>query len=286
MVKDVMELKERIAQKRNQIEEAGPESGSHADLIEPPIEHDQQDPDAVILLVSSIVLKKQGRATFENLDELAADIKENGQIQPIVVKPINASKYQLIIGERRYRVIKELLKQKTILARLRHRDETPTDTRFFQLSENIQRDDYLPLELAAELADLKTETGFSDETIAQRIGKSRGYVSKFMRLGRAPDDIKRAIKEGVITAAEWFDHGKTLDMTTQGTDRQQAVQGRGRTPMVSITLDSAQSLALILQRLAESQSLSLIDANLKNKATKKQLQAILNSRATEILGAL
>ena len=281
-----MDLKERIAEKRKRTEVAGPESGNTVAPIKPPIQPDQQDPDAVILLVSSIVLKKQGRTTFENLDALAADIKEKGQIQPIVVKQITASKYQLVVGERRYRVIKELLKQKTILARLRNKDETPSDTRFFQLSENIQRDAYLPLELAAELADLKAEADFSDEQIAQRIGKSRGYVSKFMRLHRAPDDIKRAIKEGVITAADWFDNGKALDITVQGTHRQQAEQGRGRTSMVSITLESAQSLALILQRLAESQSLSLIDANLKNKATKKQLQAILNSRATEILGAL
>ena len=157
-------------------------------------------------MVSQIEVKVQGRKTFDDLEALASDIKAVGQLQPIVVKQIDAHRYRLVAGERRYRAISQILKQDTIRATIRRVDESESETRFVQISENTQRDDYIPLELATELADLKAETGFTIEQIASRIGKSKGFVSKYINLLNAPDEVKQAINSGDVSATAWFNN--------------------------------------------------------------------------------
>lgn len=261
------------------------------DVIQSPtivkhIHQEQQDPDAFVLSVSQIEVKQQGRRTFENLDELAEDIRSKGQLQPIVVKQIGPNRYRLIAGERRYRAISAILKQDTILARVRRVDESDADIRFVQLSENAQRDDYLPLELAHELADLKAQTGLTLEEIGQRIGKTKGFVSKFINLATAPDEVKQAIEAGHLTATAWFNNKAMVASQLKQPAKNQPPQAKVRTATLSITLDVAKDIAMILQKLAVDKELATIDADLSGKVTKKQLQAILLTRANEIAKAL
>jgi ParB/RepB/Spo0J family partition protein len=276
-----MNLKQRIADKRQQAEQGDIQS---AQVVN--IQQEQQDTDAVILSVSQIEVKKQGRHTFLSIEELALDIKSNQQLQPVVVKQIDNNRYRLIAGERRYRAINDVLKQDTILARIRRVDESDTDVRFVQLSENTQRDDYLPLELANELADLKQQTGLTIADIGQRIGKSKGFVSKFISLANASDEIKQAIEEGHLTATAWFNNKDLVTSQLQEPVKNTPPKAKVRAATLSITMDSAKDIARILQKLAVDKGLAEIDTNLTGKVTKKQLQAILVTRANEIAKAL
>ena len=281
-----MDLKEKIARKRQQASSnvTNAENNNQSAKI---IEYIQQDPDAVILMVNQIEVKPQGRTTFENLEELASDIKAIGQSQPIVVKQIESHRYRLVAGERRYRAISQILKQDTIRATIRRVDESETDTRFVQISENTQRDDYLPLELATELASLKTETRFTIDQIASRIGKSKGFVSKYINLLNAPEDVKQAIKSGEVSATAWFNNkDHVLQQLKDSQSASTPPNTKHRTATISVSLNAATDMAKILQRLADKNGLANIDVDLSGTVTKKQLQAILTSRTNEVLESL
>jgi len=284
-----MDLKEKIARKRKEASDDtdGIEDNCQSVKIIEYIPQDQQDPDAVVLLVSQIEVKAQGRTTFENLDELASDIKAIGQTQPVVVKQIDTHRYRLVAGERRYRAISQILKQDTIRASIRRVDEPEIDTRFVQISENTQRDDYLPLELAAELADIKNTTGFTIEQIALRIGKSKGFVSKYINLLDAPAEIINAIKRGEVAATAWFNNkDHVLQQIKEPLIGSVPPKTKKRTSSIAVSVDAAKDMAKILQMLADKNGLANIDIDLSGAVTKKQLQAILTSRTTEILESL
>ena len=283
-----MDLKEEIARKRAEANRTATDEGnSSPDQTIELIVQDQYDPDAVLLPVSQIEVKAQGRTTFKELEELAADIKSVGQLQPIVVKQIDAQRYRLVVGERRYRAISQILKQDMIRATIRRVDESEADTRFVQISENTQRDDYLPLELAAELADIKKETGLTIEQIASRIGKSKGFVSKYINLLNAPDDIKLAIESGAVSATAWFNNKAMVSQQIKdepsGPVPPKVTKRQATLP---VSIDIALDFARILQTLSKQKGLADIDIDLSGTVTKKQLQAILTSRTNEILESL
>jgi len=283
-----MDLKEEIARKRAQaISTNNDESNNPSAQIIDFIPQDQQDPDALVLMVNQIEVKEQGRKTFDDLEELALDIKAVGQLQPVVVKPIDGHRYLLVAGERRYRAISQILKQDTIRATIRNADETDLDIRFVQISENTQRDDYLPLELAEELADIKYAAGFTVEQIASRIGKSKGFVSKYISLLNAPEDVKQAIKRGEIPATAWFNNKDQVAQqlkNIQPSSLPPKVKNRNVT--MSISMDVALDFARLLQTLSKQKGLADIDVDLSGSVTKKQLQAILTSRTSEVLDSL
>ena len=285
-----MDLKEEIARKRAQASNitTHAETIQHNAQIVDLIKKDQQDPDAVVLMVDQIEVKAQGRKTFEDLEALALDIETVGQLQPIIVKQIDNNRYRLVAGERRYRAIKQILKQNTIRATIRRTDESETDIRFVQISENAQREDYLPLELASELADLKNETGFTIEKIASRIGKSKGFVSKYINLLDAPDEVKTAISTGEIAVTSWFNNKEQVSQQLKEPvhHSRQPPQTKTRNASMAISFDAARDMARILQTLANQNGLANIDVDLSGSVSKKQLQAILLTRTNEILNSL
>jgi len=283
-----MDLKEEIARKRAQANSADVDESKNASArIIDFIPQDLQDPDALVLMVNQIEVKEQGRKTFDDLEALALDIKTVGQLQPIVVKQIDAHRYRLVAGERRYRAISQILKQDTIRATIRRADESEIDTRFVQLSENTQRNDYLPLELAKELADIKYGAGFTSEQIALRIGKSKGFVSKYIGLLNASEDVKQAINSGEISATAWFNNKEQVTQQLKGGQPgSNPPKSKSRNATLSISIDVALDFARILQTLSKQKGLADIDVDLSAPVTKKQLQAILMSRSNEVLESL
>ena len=283
-----MDLKQRIALKRQQAEQPSQPDNLH--VIQTDVTDAVADQLALVLSIDSIEVKQQGRRSFDNLDALAEDIRNNGQLQPVIVKSLGANRYQLIAGERRFRAIRDILQQPTILARVRDMEESEHDLRFVQIAENAQREDYLPLELASELADLKAQTGMTIEQMAKRIGKSKGFVSKFIGLVTAPEPVRQAIAEGQLTATAWFNNKSLVNEQLAGnadsSEKAAPPQSKVRTASLPITLDAARDLARILQKLAADNGLAEIDVALNRKTTKKQLQAILVTRAREIADAL
>jgi ParB family chromosome partitioning protein len=142
---------------------------------------------------------KQPRTVFdeEQLNELAASIKEVGLLQPPVVRSIGGGKYQLIMGERRYRASK-LAGLKSIPVIIR---QTPDNQLLREaLVENIHRSQLNPLEEGAAYQQLLNDFGYTHDELADRLGKSRPAITNTMRLLNLPASVQRRVAAGVLTA--------------------------------------------------------------------------------------
>ena len=130
----------------------------------------------------------QPRSVFDpqRLAELAQSIRENGVIQPIIVRRVEDT-YQLVAGERRWRAAK--------IAQLSHVPvvvQDFADERLMEITliENIQREDLNPIEVAHAFERLNKEFGLSHDQIAQRTGKDRSTITNLLRLLKLPGDIQ------------------------------------------------------------------------------------------------
>jgi ParB family chromosome partitioning protein len=141
--------------------------------------------------------KYQPRHAFDEdkLDELAASIKAQGLIQPVVVRSIGPDRYELIAGERRWRAAKKAgLSEIPALVR-----NVPDQAVIaMALIENIQREDLSPLEEAQAFARLIEEFGLTHQQTADAVGRSRAAVSNLLRLLDLPDDVKRLLDQGKL----------------------------------------------------------------------------------------
>src|SRR5471032_861384 len=131
----------------------------------------------------------------DRLQELAASIKSQGVIQPIVVRPIGAQRYEIIAGERRWRAA-QLAGLTEIPAVIREvADEAAVA---MALIENIQREDLNPLEEARALHRLIEEFGLTHQAAATAVGRSRVAVSNLLRLMELTDEVKALLEQRSI----------------------------------------------------------------------------------------
>ncbi len=141
---------------------------------------------------------RQPREKFdiEELDNLAASVREHGIIQPLVVSPGRGGVYTLIAGERRLQAARKA-GLKTVPVVIRH----ATDQQLLELAliENIQRADLNAIEKAEAYQHLAKEFRLSHETIAARVGKSRVAITNTMLLLDASAAVKQALVDGKIT---------------------------------------------------------------------------------------
>jgi ParB family chromosome partitioning protein len=141
---------------------------------------------------------RQPREKFdiEELENLAASIREHGVIQPLIVSPGKNGVYVLIAGERRLQASRKA-GLKTVPVVIRH----ATDQQLLELAliENVQRADLNAIEEAEAYQNLSREFKMSHETIAQRVGKSRVAVTNTMRLLDASAAVKQALVDGRIS---------------------------------------------------------------------------------------
>lgn len=148
--------------------------------------------------------KNQPRKNFneERLADLAKSIKENGVIQPIVVRK-KGKGYEIVAGERRWRAsrIAELKKIPCIV-----RDFDEKQNMIVAIIENMQREDLDPIEEALGIQAMTKKFEFTQEQVAESLGKSRTYITNSMRLLKLPDWIQKNISDGTISAA----HGRTI----------------------------------------------------------------------------
>lgn len=129
------------------------------------------------------------------LEELAASIRENGVLQPILVRRTEPGRYTLVAGERRWRAA-QLAGLDTVPAIVD--DTVDTDALILALVENIQRQDLTPLEEAHAYQRL-VESGRTQEQIAKDVGKSRSAVSNALRLLQLPTPVRMSLAGGEIT---------------------------------------------------------------------------------------
>jgi ParB family chromosome partitioning protein len=150
--------------------------------------------------VDSIVPNpKQPRQVFddEQLEELKISIQEVGFLQPIVVRELGDDKYELVMGERRWRAAQAVGKD-LIPAIIR---DTKDDAMLRDaLLENIHRAQLNPLEEAAAYQQLLEEFGATHEELARKIGRSRPQISNTIRLLNLPAPVQRRVAAGVISA--------------------------------------------------------------------------------------
>jgi len=131
----------------------------------------------------------------EELKELAGSIKEQGVIQPLLVRK-DKNMYELVAGERRLRASKlaGLTKVPVII-----KDFSDTEMLEVSIVENIQREDFNPMEEAEAYHRLITEFKLTQEQVASRVGKSRSAITNFLRLRNLPDYIRNDLSLGVIS---------------------------------------------------------------------------------------
>ena len=150
---------------------------------------------------------QQPRTRFAeaNLDELAASIKANGVVQPIVLRP-KGSRYEIVAGERRWRA-----SQRAELRRIPAVVREVSDEKMLELAlvENIQRQELNPIEEASAYKRLIESLGLTQEEIAERVGKSRNIIATSIRLLKLPGEVQRELEEGRLSAG----HGRALLMT-------------------------------------------------------------------------
>jgi ParB family chromosome partitioning protein len=150
--------------------------------------------------VDSIVPNpKQPRTVFDEdaLEELKTSIQEVGFLQPIVVRQLPDERYELVMGERRWRAA-QAVGRDSIPAIVR---ETRDDAMLRDaLLENIHRANLNPLEEAAAYQQLLEEFGATHEELARRIGRSRPQISNTIRLLNLPAQVQRRVAAGVLSA--------------------------------------------------------------------------------------
>ena len=150
--------------------------------------------------VDSIVPNpKQPRQVFDEdaLEELKSSIQEVGLLQPIVVRQLDDERYELVMGERRWRAA-QAVGRESIPAIIR---DTRDDAMLRDaLLENIHRANLNPLEEAAAYQQLLEEFGATHEELARRIGRSRPQISNTIRLLNLPAQVQRRVAAGVLSA--------------------------------------------------------------------------------------
>jgi ParB family chromosome partitioning protein len=155
---------------------------------------------------------------YDALISLADDIYRKGQLQPIVVRGIEKNKYQIIMGERRWRAVKFNQKRYgsdagTVLAIIRD-DLADENLRLAQLSENLQRVDLSDLETAAFLKNiLKEYPSLKKQTLASILGKNSQYVSRILAL--VDPQWSHVVSTGIITYASLLEQFRALPQEAQ-----------------------------------------------------------------------
>jgi ParB family chromosome partitioning protein len=156
---------------------------------------------------------RQPRTVFDEtaLNELIASIKSIGILQPPVVRKVADNKYELIMGERRFRAAKAAgLTSIPVIIR-----QTPDNELLREaLIENIHRSNLNPLEEGAAYAQLLSDFGCTHDELALKLGRSRPLISNTIRLLNLPDAVQRKVAAGVISAG----HARALLGLTDAAD--------------------------------------------------------------------
>ncbi|ATO15804.1 chromosome partitioning protein ParB [Micromonospora sp. WMMA2032] len=205
---------------------------------------------------------KQPRHVFDEdaLEELKTSIQEVGFLQPIVVRQLDPEKYELVMGERRWRAA-QAVGRENIPAIVR---ETKDDAMLRDaLLENIHRANLNPLEEAAAYQQLLEEFGATHEELARRIGRSRPQISNTIRLMNLPAAVQRRVAAGVLSAG----HARAL-LSLEDADAQEhlatrivaeGISVRGTEELVALALADGPAKAPAAKRRTKPHAPALSD---------------------------
>ena len=220
---------------------------------------------------------RQPRTVFdqEQLNELAASIKEVGILQPPVVRQIAGGKYELIMGERRLRAAKLAgLKNIPVIVR-----QTPDNELLREaLLENIHRSQLNALEEAAAYQNLINDFGYTHDELANKIGKSRPVISNTLRLLNLPASVQRRIAAGIISAG----HARALLSLT---DEKEIEQLANRIVSENLSVRAVEEIVASGAAKVESgKAKGAKVTNLRAREIQNELSDKLDTRVTVELG--
>ena len=205
----------------------------------------------------------------DSLEELAASIRQQGVMQPIVVRVIGKDRYEIIAGERRWRAAQLATLEKIPVIVRNVSDETAIA---MALIENIQREDLNPMEEAVALRRLKDEFDLTQQEVADAVGKSRTTVTNLLRLMTLKSEVKKFLEHGDIEMG----HARALLGLTDGYQQLEAAN-----IIVSKGLSVRQTEALVRKMLQDKQ----VDSN--NSTQKKNPDTInLEETLSKKVGAI
>jgi ParB family transcriptional regulator, chromosome partitioning protein len=141
---------------------------------------------------------EQPRQTFDEdaLEELAASIREQGVIQPLIVRQRDGGGFVIVAGERRWRAAQRAgLRQVPVIVK----EATPAQAFELALVENLQRADLNPIEEAEGYRHLIDESGYTQEQLSQRVGKERSSVTNSLRLLKLPEAVRGMCASGQLS---------------------------------------------------------------------------------------
>ena len=210
----------------------------------------------------------QPRKVFndEKLKELAASIKVQGVIQPIIVHRIGTN-FGLIAGERRWRAAR-LAGLKTIPALVREASKRELIEQ--ALIENIQREDLGPLEAAEAFKQLQDEYKLTQEDLAKRVGKERSTITNFLRLLGLPKEIKQHLASGSLNMG----HAKALLSLERLRDQLAAAN---QIVKKALSVREAEALAARLKKPAKEKKAKL---GTEYKAVEERLRRSLGTKVS------
>ncbi len=141
----------------------------------------------------------QPRRAFseESIAQLAQSIRDQGMLQPILVTPMSGGRYRIVAGERRWRAAREaglnavpcIVRELDVVQQME-----------IALIENLQREDLNPIEVAQGIQSLMKQCGYTQETVAQRLAKSRPAVANLLRLLTLPESVIAMVRQGTLSA--------------------------------------------------------------------------------------
>ncbi|PLY16920.1 MAG: chromosome partitioning protein ParB [Sedimenticola sp.] len=205
----------------------------------------------------------------DSLQELADSIASQGVVQPIIVRPIDDKRYEIIAGERRWRAAQQAgLDEIPVVIR-----DVPDQTAMAMgLIENIQRDDLNPLEEATALHRLLNEFELTHQQIAQAVGKSRTTVTNLLRLLDLNEEVKKFIEERRLEMG----HARAL------LGLKDDVQSKAARQVVALGL-SVRETEKLVRRLQGIEPVSATETKVEPKADPNVVR--LESDLTDKLGA-
>ncbi|MFI5026333.1 MAG: ParB/RepB/Spo0J family partition protein [Solirubrobacterales bacterium] len=151
----------------------------------------------------------------ESIEVLARSLADTGVIQPLIVRPLDDGRYELIAGERRWRAAQHAGLE-TVPALIRDEDEIQRMQ--IALIENMAREDLNPVEEARACTALVEELGVSKEELGRRLGRSRVAISNLVRLLDLPDKVLGLLEDGSLSEG----HGRAI-LLVKGSDERKAL---------------------------------------------------------------
>lgn len=191
--------------------------------------------------VQPAVNQPRQRFDPESMADLADSIRTYGIIQPLTVRRLGSGYYQIIAGERRWRAAKEVGLQVIPAVVVEADDRKAAE---MAMIENLQREDLNPIEEAKGYKILMEDYGMTQESLSERMGRSRSSIANTVRLLDLPDVVCQLIEEGKLTPG----HGRAILALDNNSDRRRLAQRA-----VQLELSVRQTEALAKRMIREAQ---------------------------------